>query len=293
MNVSFKENIILSIKEVLEDFSSDYSSEEKRIKESFNKVIDVVVSKIRSVEDMAVCNLRYLKSDILSAHIKTYDQVIKCELKSKFNPKSRFINMNENFKKFYDDIEKICDYMKNLEIQLTEFSNQFYMSIDCVKNTFSLKNPLNDTTVVIDKSGLKFKKISKQYSCIISNRPFKNNCELHIKISKLSDNEWLFLGIINDIGNLSDSNYSLKTSYGFDKYKKRVYKDGVLDKNDSCFDGDIIEGDNLLMKLSTEEGKLKLKNYRTNKKYNISIPKGLEWYFHFNLYRNGDELEIF
>jgi hypothetical protein len=285
MNTKTKEKVHLVINELLETYSNSFQKQEEKIKAVFNRTIDKIVGKLRALEEKVLSHFKLIKTEEISLNLTNHEKNLDSQIDKEDNFRTKFTNMFENLTKIYDSFDIVNKYVDNIENQLNLYSYDYKINLDFLNETFTLKNPLNDSTLQIDQSGLKVKNYNTSgHRCVISNRSFKYNLEINVKVSKMLNNNWMMFGIINQITNLNNHSYGFKTCYGWAKCSKQVYKDGVCDDYDPNYDGDIKEGDDLIMRLKPTEGILQLKNKRSSKEYTLNIPKGLEWYLHFNLH---------
>jgi len=285
-------DLLLMLDDIFESQSNSFKKCEQRIKSAFNKVIDFVVDKIKIEENKALEFLYEMKSNKICNHMSNYEKELLNLGDDKINFQHKFSEMLENVDKMKIEIQEFFISVENIERENEQFIKNFTFFNKNLLNSLILKNPLNDKSVEVKNNGLIASNISTGHSCIISNISFNKKVKLNFKVNKMERNHWMYFGILQKIDNLNQNSYSCKTSYGWAKNSIQLYIDGQCNYCPSNYDGDINEGDRLILSIIPEEGKLHLKNLRSNKEYSLDIPKGLDYYFHFNLHGKNDEIEI-
>ena len=118
---------------------------------------------------------------------------------------------------------------------------------------------------------------------------------IHLKIEKMTNNNWMFWGIISQNTAMQINSYSSTSANGWAKVSKQVYLNGKCHDGYSNYQGDIVENDILHLILNCDDRVIELENERTKHKYSIPIDLTgcpFPWQFHINLHGNNDRIRI-
>ncbi|CAF1016525.1 unnamed protein product [Adineta steineri] len=118
--------------------------------------------------------------------------------------------------------------------------------------------------------------------------------KIGLKIEKMTDNNWMFWGIISQKTAAQNNSWSSVSANGWAN-TKQVYLNGACKNGYNNYQGGIVENDILYLTLNCDSQIIEFENERT--KQNNSIPIDLNscpfpWQFHINFYYNNDRLRI-
>ncbi|CAF1063100.1 unnamed protein product [Adineta steineri] len=118
--------------------------------------------------------------------------------------------------------------------------------------------------------------------------------KISLKIEKLSNNQWMFWGIISQNTAAKNDSYSSKSANGWTS-TKQVYLNGACNNGYNNYLADIVENDILYLTLNCDRQIIELENERTKQKNSIPINlRGcpFPWQLHINLCYSNDRIRI-
>lgn len=118
---------------------------------------------------------------------------------------------------------------------------------------------------------------------------------IRLKIEKMTNNHWMFWGIISQNTVMQNNSYCSISANGWAKVSKQVYLNGKCRDGYNNYQGDIVANDTLDLILNCDDQTIELENERTKDKYSIPIDLSgcpFPWQLHINLHGNNDRIRI-
>ncbi|CAF1358038.1 unnamed protein product [Adineta steineri] len=118
--------------------------------------------------------------------------------------------------------------------------------------------------------------------------------KIGLKIEKMTNNNWMFWGIISQNTATQKNSFSSKSSNGWAMFKY-VYLNGEYSVGYNNYQGDIVENDILYLTLNCDSQTIELENERTKQKNSIAIDLNdcpFPWQLHINMYNSNDRIRI-
>ncbi|CAF1312852.1 unnamed protein product [Adineta steineri] len=119
--------------------------------------------------------------------------------------------------------------------------------------------------------------------------------KIGLKIEKMTNNQWMFWGIISQNTTAQKSSYASKSANGWAKCTNQVYFNGKNNNGYNNYQGDIVENDIVYLTLNCDRQIIELENERTKQKYSIPIDLNgcpFPWQLHINLQGSSDRIRI-
>ncbi|CAF0880900.1 unnamed protein product [Didymodactylos carnosus] len=120
-----------------------------------------------------------------------------------------------------------------------------------------------------------------------------------VKIDKMQDNYWIFIGIVSSSFPANVNASAIKSAYGWAASKKAcpfVYLQGIeMNGSHYAYNGDICKNDIIELILNCTERKIQLVNKRTNNRYEINVnikQCPFPWKIAVTLYYSGDRVRL-
>jgi hypothetical protein len=119
--------------------------------------------------------------------------------------------------------------------------------------------------------------------------------KITLKIEKMTNNHWMFWGIISQNTPTQNNSYYSTSANGWAKCTNQVYLNGKCNNGYNNYQGDIVENDILYLILNCDSRIIELENERTKQKHSIPIDLNgcpFPWQLHISLCYINDRIRI-